>query len=360
LASTTLDQACNGRTPDVVIGVDTHKDAHVAVALAPNGGRLAEQRIPATRKGYDALIDWSEEFGSHPLFAIEGTSSYGAGLTRELLDAGFPVVEVNRTDRSVRRRLGKDDAIHAEAAARAYLAGTAGVTPKTGADQVEMIRLLKVAKDSATEGRTRAINQIKAILVTAPAALRERLESLTHRPLIAACAALRPGVLSGPRAAAKWALRTLARRVQAMEEGIAELREDLDQLTQAACPALRQTYGIGVDSAATLLTAVGDNPERLRSDAGFAALCGVNPLPASSGKTNRHRLNRGGNRQANAALHRIAVVRLRWDEQTQAYASRRTEQGLSKPEILRCLKRFIAREVFRILMGGPAVRLRRA
>jgi transposase len=356
MATPTLAQAGNSRAPDVVIGVDTHKDAHVAVALAPNGGRLGEHRIPATRKGYDALIDWSEEFGTHPLFAIEGTSSYGADLTRELLDAGFPVVEVNRPDRSVRRRLGKDDAIDAEAAARAYLAGTAGVTPKTGGDQVEMIRLIKVAKDSATESRTRAINQIKAILITAPACLRERLESLTHRPLIETCAALRPGLLTGPVAAAKRALRTLARRVQALEEEIAELREDLDQLTQTVCPALRQTYGVGVDSAATLLTAAGDNPERLRSDAGFAALCGVNPLPASSGKTNRHRLNRGGNRQANAALHRIAVVRLRWDEQTQAYATRRTEEGLSKREILRCLKRFIAREVFRILMGGPAVR----
>ena len=317
-----------------MIGVDTHKDAHVAVALAPNGGWLGEHRTPATRKGYDALIDWSEEFGTHPLFAIEGTSSYGAGLTRELLDAGFPVVEVNRPDRSVRRRLGKDDAIDAEAAARAYLAGTAGVTPKTGSDQVEMIRLLKVALDrrssaprwdSATESRTRAINQIKAILVTAPAGLRERLKSLTHRSLIETCAALRPGLLTGPVAAAKRALRTLAHRVQALEEEIAALREDLDQLTQAVCPALRQTYGVGVDSAATLLTAAGDNPERLRSDAGFAALCGVNPLPASSGKTNRHRLNRGGNRQANAALHRIAVVRLRWDEQTLAYATRRTK-----------------------------------
>jgi transposase len=360
MASPTLAQACKGRAPDVVIGVDTHKDVHVAVALAPNGGKLGEHRIPTTRKGYDDLIVWSEEFGSNPVYAIEGTSSYGAGLTRELLDAGFPVVEVNRTDRSVRRRLGKDDAIDAEAAARAYLAGTATVTPKTGADQVEMIRMLKVAKDSATEGKTRAINQIKALLVTAPAALRERLGNLTRRPLIDACAALRPGVLDRPMAAAKRALRTLARRIQSLEQEIEVLLSDLDSLTQAVCPGLRQTYGVGVDSAATLLAAAGDNPERFRSDAGFAALCGVSPLPASSGKTNRHRLNRGGNRQANAALHRIAVVRLRWDEQTQAYAARRTEEGLSKPEILRCLKRFIAREVYRILLGSPPVRTRGA
>lgn len=360
MALPTLTQPGQDKNPDVLIGVDTHRDIHVAVALAPNGGWLGEHRIPTTRKGYDDLISWTEQFGYRPLFAIEGTSSYGAGLTRELLDAGFPVVEVNCPDRSVRRRLGKDDSIDAEAAARAYLAGTAAVTPKTGSDRVEMIRMLKVTKDSATEGKTRAINQIKALLVTAPTALRERLAHLTRRPLIDSCAALRPGILDGPMAAAKRALRSLARRILALEQEIEELCADLDLLTQSVCPALRQTYGIGIDSAATLLTAAGDNPERLRSDAGFAALCGVSPLPASSGKTNRHRLNRGGNRQANAALHRIAVVRLRWHEQTQAYAARRTEEGLSKPEILRCLKRFIAREVYRILLGRPAVRTRTA
>jgi transposase len=217
-----------------------------------------------------------------------------------------------------------------------------------------------VAKDSATEGKTCAINQIKALLVTAPAALRERLGNLTRRPLIDACAALRPGVVDGPMAAAKRALRTLARRIQSLEQEIEVLLSDLKSLTQAFCPGLRQAYGVGVDSAATLLTAAGDNPERFGSDAGFAALCGVSPLPASSGKTNRHRLNRGGNRQANAALRRVAVVRLRWDKQTKAYATRRTGEGLSKPEILRCLKRFIAREVYRILLGSPPVRTREA
>lgn len=223
-----------------------------------------------------------------------------------------------------------------------------------------MIRMLKVAKDSATQGKTRAIKQIKALLGTAPAALRERLGNLTRRPLIDACAALHPGVLDGPMAAAKRALRTLARRIQSLEQEIEALLSDLDSLTQAVCPGLLQTYGVGVDSAATLPTAAGDNPERFRNNAGFAALCGVSPLPASSGKTNQHPLNRVGNRQANAALHLIAVVRLRWDEQTQAYAERRTEEGLSKPEILRCLKRFIAREVYRILLGSPPVRTRGA
>jgi len=328
----------------------------VAVALAPNGGRLGECRIPTTRNGYDELIGWTEQFGYSPLFAMEGTGSFGAGLCRELVDAGFPVVEVNRPDRSTRRRLGKDDAIDAEAAARSWISGTATVIPKSGGEKVEMIRLLKCAKDSATESRTRAINQIKAILVTAPAPLRERLESLRRSALITACAALRPGPLHGPTAAAKRALRILARRIQALEQEILELLDDLDSLTQAVCPGLRQTYGVGIDGAAILLTAAGDNPQRIRSEAAFAALCGVSPLPASSGKTNRHRLNRSGNRQANAALHRIAVVRLRWHEQTQIYATRRTGEGLSKAEILRCLKRFIAREVFHTLLGRPPLR----
>jgi transposase len=218
-----------------------------------------------------------------------------------------------------------------------------------------MIRLLKGNKDLATNSRTRAINQLKAILITAPALLREQLEPMANNNLIATCAAFRIAVVDCPFAAAKKALRYLARRVLQLEKEIAELLEDLDQLTQQACPGLRKTYGIAVDGAATLLVEAGDNPARLRSDAAFAALCGVSPLPASSGKTNRHRLNRGGNRQANATVHRVVVVRRR-DEQTKAYAARRMEEGRSKPEIMRCLKRFIAREVFHTLLGRPPLR----
>jgi transposase len=312
MASPTLTQPEGADHLDVVIGVDTHKEFHVAVALAPNGGRLGECSIPANRQGHGVLQDWALELGSRPVFAVEGTGSFGAGLCRELLAVGYSVVEINRPDRSTRRRLGKDDAIDAEAAARSFLAGTATIAPKGGTHLVEMIRLLKGNKDSASKSRTRAINQIKAILVTAPAVLREQLEPLAHDVLMAA---------------AKKALRFLARRVLRLDREIDELLNDLDQLTQQACPGLRQTYGIGTDGAATLLVTVGDHPERLRSDAAFASLCGVSPLPASSGKTNRHRLNRGGNRQANATLHRIVVVRLRWHEQTKAYAARRLKEG---------------------------------
>jgi transposase len=356
MASATLAQPRPDDAFDVVIGIDTHRDFHVAVALAPNGGKLDECRIPTIQQGYQALIGWSELFGNHPVFAMEGTSSFGAGLCRELLAAGFPVVEANRPDRSTRRRRGKDDGIDAEVAARAFLAGTVMAVPKSGGDQVEMIRMLKVAKDSAIESRTKAINQIRALLVTAPSALREKLSSLSRGELITTCATLRPGALAGPLMAAKRALRSLARRVQALDSELDELLRDLDALTQAACPGLRQTYGIGVDGAAILLTAAGDNPERLRSEGSFAALCGASPLPASSGNTRRHRLNRGGNRQANAALHRIAVVRLRYHQATRTYAERRRGEGLSNKEILRCLKRFIAREVFHLLMGRAPLR----
>ena len=353
MAPTTLTQPDQS---DVIIGVDTHKGFHLAVALAPNGGKLGECSIPVNRQGYSDLQAWALELGSCPVFAIEGTGSYSAGLCRELMASGFPVMEINRPDRSTRRRVGKDDAIDAESAARAFIAGTATIAPKGGHHLVEMIRLLKGNKDSATSGRTRAINQVKAILVTAPAALREQLEALAHVDLMTTCAAFQVAVVDSPVAAAKKALRFLARRVLRLEQEIAELLEDLDQLTEQACPGLRQTYGIAVDGAATLLVAVGDHPERLRSDAAFASLCGVSPLPASSGKTTRHRLNRGGNRQANATLHRVAVVRLRWHEQTKAYAARRMGEGRSKAEIMRCLKRFIAREVFHTLLGRAPVR----
>jgi len=356
MASATLTQPRPDSDFDAVIGVDTHRDFHVAVAVSPNGARLDEYRISTNPRGYQALLGWSELFGNKPVFAMEGTNSFGAGLCRELMAAGFVVVEANRPDRSTRRRLGKDDGIDAEMAARAFLAGTAMAVPKSGEDQVEMIRMLKVAKDSAIDARTKAINQMRALLVTATPALRERLNGLSRGELISTCAAFRAGALVGPLAAAKQALRTLARRVQVLDAELDELLKDLDVLTQEACPGMRQTYGIGVDGAAILLTAAGDNPERLRSEASFAALCGASPLPASSGNTRRHRLNRGGNRQAIAALHRIAVGRLRYHQATKAYAERRRGEGLSNKEILRCLKRFIAREVFHLLMGRDPMR----
>ncbi len=258
-------------------------------------------------------------------------------------------MEVNRPDRSVRRRKGKSDPTDAESAARAVLAGVADATPKSGEGEVEMIRMLKNTKDSAVKARTQAINQVKAIVVTAPAELRETLDGLSTTALVARCKSFRPGRLDCPIAVAKYALRSLACSYHQLGKEVRDLEAELERLTRSAAPALVSMFGIGADTAATLLVVAGSNPERLHSEAAFASLCGVSPIPASSGKTNRHRLNRGGDRQAIAALYRIVLVRLRYDSRTIAYKDRRTGEGLSKTEIIRCLKRYVAREVFSAL-----------
>jgi transposase len=336
--------------PGLVVGVDTHRDCHVAVAVNHLGARLGSLSVPATAAGYRQLIDWVTSQGRVLAFGVEGTGSYGAGLSRALQAAGYRVIEVNRPDRSTRRRLGKSDPIDAEAAARAVLAGTATTTPKTGTGTVEMIRMLKRVKDSATKARTQAINQLKAVLVTAPPELREALTGLPQTSLLSRCAAPPvTGPLETPTQAAERSLQLLARRAQTLGEEIQALREHLDQLTTHAAAPLRDTFAVGPDTAATLLATAGDNPTRLRSEAAFAALCGASPIPASSGRTVRHRLNRGGDRHANAALHQIAVVRLRWHPPTRAYMTRRLTEGKTKAEIMRCLKRYIAREIYRTL-----------
>jgi transposase len=234
-------------------------------------------------------------------------------------------------------------------AARAVLAGVARDRPKSGVDKVEMIRMLKSTKDSAMKGRTQAINQMKALIVTAPVELRAVLRGLTTNQLVARCARWRHGQLGTPTAAAKYALRSLARRHIQLTQEIEALDAQLARLTAAFAPALMESFGIGPDTAAALLVTAGSNPERLKSEAAFAALCGVSPVPASSGKTNRHRLNRGGDRQANAALYRVVIVRLRYDDRTRIYFRRRMEEGKTKTEVIRCLKRYVAREVFTIL-----------
>ena len=347
------------RGAQVVIGVDTHQDEHVAVAIDGQGVRLGERRSPATTWGYGDLEQWSRSLGEVGAFGVEGTGSYGAGFARYLTGRGYTVVEVNRPDRSVRYRKGKSDPTDAESAARAVLAGVAGATPKSGEGEVEMIRMLKSAKDSAVKARTQTVNQMKALVVTAPAQLRETLDGLTTAALAARCKSFRPGRLKDPAAAAKYALRSLARRYRQLGKESRELQTELERLTRMASPDLVRIFGVGPDSAACLLVAAGSNPERLHSEAAFASLCGVNPIPASSGKTNRHRLNRGGDRQANAALYRIVPVRLRYDCRTKAYMLRPTGEGLSKSEIIRCLKRYVAREVFSVIRNSAEL-VRRA
>lgn len=341
----------------VIIGVDTHQEAHVAVAINEQGVRIGEHHVVTTQQGYAELEQWSQTLGEIRAFGIEGTGSYGAGVARFLAHLGYAVVEVNRPDRSTRRRKGKSDPTDAEMAARAVLAQVATATPKSGGGEVEMIRMLKNTKASAVKARTQAVNQMKALVVTAPAELRETFSGFASGALARRSAGLRPGPLGDPTAAAKYALRSLGRRYRQLTAEIQNLEAQLDQLTRTAAPNLVTTFGVGPDTAATLLVTTGSNPERLHSEASFAALCGVNPIAASSGKTHRHRLNRGGDRQANAALHRIVVVRLRYDQRTKAYMQRRTQEGMSKTEVIRCLKRYVAREVFALLrQSSPSPR----
>jgi transposase len=332
----------------VTVGVDTHADVHVAVAKDAFGRRLDATSVPTTPAGYAELLGWARCLGQPAAWGIEGTGSFGAGLARFLRAEDQVVVEVNRPDRQARRRRGKSDPIDAEAAARAVQARE-GSIPKAGDGQVEMIRSLRVARASAIKARTQAINALKALVVTAPAELREQLRGLSTVRLVQTTAALEPGPVTTPLAAAMLGLGTLARRYQALSAELTTLDAELDRLTRAAAPKLVALFGVGADSAGALLVAAGDNPERLHSDAAFSMLCGASPIEASSGKTRRYRLNRGGDRQANAALYRIVVARLRHDPKTQEYVARRIRQGKSKKEAIRCLKRYVAREVFAVL-----------
>ncbi len=286
---------------------------------------------------------------------MEGTSSYGAGLARHLKSRGIEVLEVERPKRRQRslRRNGKSDHADAEAAARAVLAGEAAGMPKSGDGEVEMIRVLRAARRAAVKARTQAANQLKNLVVTAPEGLRGRLRELSTKALVATAVRLRPGARpNNPEEATRFALRSVARRYRSLSEEIAELDVQLARLVARVAPGLVALPGVGTDHAATLLVAAGDNPERLKSEASFASLCGVSPVEASSGKVVRHRLNRGGNRDANRALHSICVVRMGRDRRTQSYVARRTGEGKSKREVMRCLKRYVAREVYRVLVSG--------
>lgn len=295
-------------------------------------------------------MDWASELGSLEHAGVEGTGSFGAGLARFLKARGIKVSEVIRPKRRDQYRAGKSDPIDAEAAARAVLAGTATGQPKDTDGEVEMIRNLRLTRRSAVKARAGAINQLKTLLVTAPEALKSELCGLSTARLVARASRFRPGAnLSDVEAATKFALRSVARRHQQLSEEISELDEQLDRLVSEAAPELAAVEGVGIDTAASLLIAAGDNPDRLKDEAAFAHLCGVAPIPASSGKTVRHRLNRHGNRDANRALYVIAVCRMSRDERTRNYVAKRTAEGKSKKEIIRCLKRYIAREIYRIL-----------
>jgi transposase len=348
----------------VTLGVDTHADFHVAGVIDPLGRHLGHASFDTTVAGFKALLAWANEFGPITLAGVEGTGAYGAGLTRFLAAEDVVVVEVDRPDRKTRRDQGKSDPIDAYAAARAAASGRASGTPKDRTGDVEAIRVLRVARTGAVRARARAVTQLKSLIVTAPDTLRAQLAGLDGTKLVTTCARLRPtrdaaptpspfakrpprpGRLVDPTAATKRSLASIAGRVQQLDAEIAELDDDLEALLKPLAPSLLDLMGVGLDVAGQLLVTAGDNPDRIRGEAAFAHLCGVAPIPANSGKNqNNFRLNRGGDRAANAALYRIVICRLRHDPATRAYVERRTKQGKSKKDIIRCLKRYVAREV---------------
>jgi transposase len=331
-------------------GVDTHSLIHVAAVVDANGGLLGVEEFEVSRAGYDKLLDWLRGHGQIIRVGIEGTGSYGAGLARHLAINEIEVVEVDRPDRIERSRSGKSDPVDAVAAARAALCGRASGKPKGRNGNVEAIRVLTVAKRSARNHRISVLCQMRHLGFCAPDELRVQLKGLNTRQLIAKTAALRPGSASDTvTAMTKLTLRELGRRAQHLEAEVDRLEVEIERLVRLAAPQLLNVYGCGPHAASLLLVAAGDNPDRLRSEAAWAHLCGVAPIPASSGKVTRHRLNRGGDRQANHALYRIAMVRMRHDARTQAYAERRRAEGRTTGEIVRCLKRYIAREIFNVL-----------
>lgn len=343
-----------GHDPAAMIaGVDTHKDTHYAAVITQTGQHLAAAQFPTTDAGYRALTVFISGFGHVDRVGMEGTSSYGAGLARYLAAAGLTVVGVLRPARQARRR-GKSDRIDAYQAAHTALAGLGCSTPKSSDGAVEAIRMVLVARSSAVKARTEALAQVSTLIVSAPAPLRTEYRSLPTTRLIAVLGRTRDRRDDDPvTATCRTVLRTLAKRITTLTDEITSHDAALRKLVAATNPALLQACGIGPVIAGRLLVTFGGNPGRVRDEAAFAMMCGVAPIPASSGKTSRYRLNRGGDRAANNALHDIAAVRLHADPATRAYTARRTTEGKTKKDIIRCLKRAIARQVYHLIVNPP-------
>lgn len=335
----------------VVGGVDTHQDLHMAAAVTAEGEVLGTKAFSTTRAGYRAMLAWLRSHGEVMRVGVEATGSYGAGITRHLALSGIPVLEVTGPDPSIRRSYGKDDSVDAICAARAALSGQRVSVAKDRSGAVEALRVLRTTRKTAVRSRRATLQQLHNTVVASPEEIRDLVRHMTRMQLIRTCASWRPDTIAfrDPAVATKIALKSLARRILDLNDEIADLDRLIKPLVTELGPKLLALEGVGVENAGEFLVTAGDNPERLSSEAGFAMLCGAAPLPASSGKTTRHRLNRGGNRQANSALHMVVMCRMRRDQRTKDYVARRLAEGLSKREIIRCLKRYVAREVFRAL-----------
>ena len=336
-----------------VLGVDTHAEQHALALVEARTQRTRRQlTISASRRGYrQALRLARRQAPGRRVWALEGSGSYGAGLARFLAERGEQVLEVERPRREGRRGRLKSDALDAERAARQVLAGAAGATPRLGAE-TQALRVLLVAREGAVLARTAALNELRALLLSAPPELRERLEGRSREALLAACARLRPGRAGSERAASALALRSLALRVRHLREEAEGLERELARRVRSLAPELLARRGVGPICAAALLVAW-SQPGRLRSEAAFARLAGVAPIPASSGKVVRHRLDRGGDRRLNRALHAIVLSLGRVDVETKRYLARRVAEGKTKREAVRCLKRYLARSLFRMLEAMP-------
>jgi transposase len=335
----------------VIGGVDCHSEFHVAVALDRQGRVLGTDRFDADEAGYRNLGDWLRGFGELGPVGVESTGAYGVGLARHLTREGVRVIEVNQPHAHVRYRRGKTDTIDAEAAARKVLSGEATGLAKARDGRIEAIRNLRVTRDSAVKSRVAALVQLGQVIVTAPDEVRHAIIGRGLPAKARHCAALEVNVerIGEPAEAARFALRSLAARVAMLDVEIRALDDQFAVLVTEAAPSTLELVGVGIHHASRLLTSAGENIDRFPNERAFAHHCGAHPIPATSGKTVRHRLNRGGDRQANRALHMIVVCRLRYCERTRAYMERRLAEGRTKPEIIRCLKRYAAREIYRTL-----------
>ncbi len=336
---------------EVILGVDTHLDMHVGAVISITGKLLATQAVPTTASGYLQLLTWARTLGDVQRAGVEGTATYGSGLTKVLRNNGIAVFEVNRPDRASRRLRGKADPTDAESAACAVLSARATAIPKEQSGAAYAMRAVSVARRSAVKARTQAINQLRGILVSAPQDIRERLLRVKTEECVSGCARIRSLGQTPLLRSLTTTLQILARRWLALKAEIKILDGQLEHLTSEHAPSLRKEFGVGAQTAAVLICVAGDNPDRIKSEAALAALCGASPLQASSGKTQRHRLNRGGDRSANNALWTIAMVRMRSDQRTREYVARRTAQGLSLKEIQRCLKRYIVRQLYPLILA---------
>jgi transposase len=331
----------------VIAGVDTHKEFHVAVVLDELGRKLDTATFPATPRGYRDLTGWVTGFGEVLAIGVEGTASWGAGLCRHLRTRGLNVIEVNQPDRHKRRRKGKSDRIDAEVAARAVLSGDATAQPKAGTGPVEALRQIRVARAGAMKARTAAANQLHSVCDTAPDPIRQQLRGRTTRGQVAIAARYRPGDLLTPTGAAKRSLASIARRWLALDAEIGELDRATKTILDTIAAPLLARRGLGYETVGALLCTAGDNPDRLATEASFASLCGTAPVPISTGNSKRRRLNRAGDRRGNSALWTVVMVRIRSGHPpTIAYLEHRIAEGHSKRDAIRCLKRYIAREVY--------------